>query len=282
VGDSPATAHGLLELTAAEYAVLLARGSTPADGPVVRAALVECVVRGLLRIERRTVRGVFRPRTEWHLVPGAGEPPRVLAPVLSAVAAAPEVEDAEGRRGRTVAAVVTALRKASDGATFADLHVLPALLAAGHVVDVKPPRWFRTSRFTLTPTGEATATEGDERIAAARAAVDAVPSRGEEESVREARLAAATALGAAGVLVVAEKDLLTAASEIRRALAEDGGSGGDATFLLLTSGHTGSVDDDATRMGEMFDAVDAGVFDAADGGGSGGDGGGDGGGGGGD
>ncbi|MGF1661026.1 MAG: hypothetical protein ACFCVG_00900 [Kineosporiaceae bacterium] len=281
MGSSPATARGLRELTAPEYVVLLSRGSTPADGPVVRAALVECVVRGLLRIERRSGRGLFRPRDEWHLVPGHGDPPGTLAPVLAAVDAAPEVEDAEGRRGRTVASVVKALREASDGAAYADRHVLPALESAGYVVEVKPPRWFRTSRFALSTDGEAVAADGAERVAAARAAVEAIPSRGAPEEVREARSAAAGALGAAGVLVIAEKDLLADAGEIRRALAEDGGSGGDATFLLLASGDTGSADD-AVRVGDMFDAADAGAFDAADGGGSGGGEGGDGGGGGGD
>ena len=228
------------------------------------------------------MRGVFQPRTEWHLVPGGGDPPRTLAPVTAAVDAAPEVTDTEGRRGRPVTSAVNALRDASGGATYADLHVLPALESGGYVVGVKPPRWFRTSRFTLTATGEAVAAEGAERVAAARAAVTAIPSRGSAEAVREARLAAATALGAAGVLVIAERDLLAAASEIRRALGEDGGSGGDASFLLLTSSGTGSPDD-GERLDEMFDAVDAGAFDAAEGGSSGGaDGGGDGGGGGGD
>jgi hypothetical protein len=78
------------------------------------------------------------------------------------------------------------------------------------------------------------------------------------------------------VLVVAERDLLAAASEIRRALGQDGGSGGDAVILMSASGDPGSAED-AERMGEIFDAVDAGAFDAADGGGSGGDGGGSGG-----
>jgi hypothetical protein len=275
VSPSAATSQGLWGLTAPEHVVLLSCGRTPADGAVVRAALIECVVRGLLRIERRSGRGVFRPRTEWHLVPGGGDPPAVLAPVPAAATAAPEVEDADGRRGRTVASVVKALREACNHATYADLHVLPALASSGYVTDVKPPRWFRTSRFTPTAGGGAVAADAAERVAAARAAVAAIPSRGTAEEVRTARLAAAAALGAAGVLVIAEKDLLSAASEIRRALGDGGGEGGDALIVLSAAGDPGS-EDDALRIGEMYDALDAGAFDAADGGSGGGGEGGDG------
>lgn len=265
-------------LSAPEYLLLMRQnGLAPADALAVRAGLIDAIMRGCLEIHRRQVPAGRGTREEWHVVPG-GVPPRPpLDAIVAAVDAAPAAPDVEGRPGRTVSAVLTALARSGVG-TYTDRHVLPALAAAGLVTDVRPQRWFRSSRYTATPPGEAEGAAAAQRVAAARRAVAAVPRRGDAEAVRQAQLDAAMALGAAGAVVAAEQDLLRAAADLRKADA-----GGDTTTVMLLSASTGSEDD--RRGGELYDAVDAGAFDGSSSGGSWGDGGsggwGDGGGGGG-
>ncbi|MBI4944208.1 MAG: hypothetical protein HY830_25990, partial [Actinobacteria bacterium] len=128
----PARATG--RYTAPEYAVLLADGR-PREADVVRAALVDALARGALRLEARQMparRG--EPREEHLLVAGptaAAALPAVLRPARAALDACVGVPDVDGREGVRVPDWTGGLTVATEGQGYLRGVVRPALVSAG-------------------------------------------------------------------------------------------------------------------------------------------------------
>jgi hypothetical protein len=293
--------------TAPEYAVLLADGR-PHEPDVVRAALVDALARGGLRLEPRLVparRGA--PRQEHLLVAGptsAAALPAVLRPARAALDACLGVPDADGREGVRVADWTGGLTVVTEGQGYLRGVVRPALVGAGLAEEVRR-RLLPGRRWVLTDAGRSFAAQARSAVEQTRAAVRPPPAGWDADPVAAA--AAVAALGSLGVLALADPALVAVVVDLRRTVAGSAGTDDASPYFAsdLSSAdphHHGAHDPGQGGLSGLdgldgldsggLGAVDAGVGHSgghdggSDGGyggdGGGGDGGGGGGGGGGD
>ena len=276
----------MTELTAPEYATILADGR-PREADVARAALVDLLARRALRLVPWQPQGRLPERL---LVAGPTpehELPAVLRPARVALGAALGTADVDGGPAVLVRDWAGGLSHVTEGHGYLDGVVRPALIGAG-LLDRVRRRFWPGTRWGLTAEGQAVRERAAGDVARARTAVEAgTADRADPLLVG----AAAAALGALGVLALADRDLVAALVDLRRRDVPTEAGAGDVTFVSYGGFDTGPDGDHDLFDG--LDGLDDGGLDAVDGGtgadggwdgGSdgGSDGGGDGGGGGGD
>jgi hypothetical protein len=222
VTDTRGSGRGAAGLTAPEFAVLLA-DNRPQLSSVLRAALVETVARGVLRLEPLRVKAMIGSREERLLVAGpdlSAALPAALGPARSAFERAPQTRTVEGRPGVRVEQWVALLRIEGVGG-YLDGVVRSALVDRGLLVRVSRRFWPGT-RLVLTDDGAATAASARAAVEQARATV-VPPARGWEADPRAAA-AAVAALGTLGILALADRDLVAVLVEARRIANVDNSS----------------------------------------------------------
>jgi hypothetical protein len=252
------------DLTAPEYAVLMA-GKRVVPSVVIRAAFVETLARGAIRLETHGVSNLGRVRDQRLIVAAAGpvdDVGPVLRPVLDVLRAAKVTKAVDGAGGVTVPNWAQRFKTAVGASRYVSDVVQPALaergLLAAHRRVLLPG-----SKFVLTADGDGLARSARERVEAARARVD----KGARKAwARDPATAAATlsALGALGTLMLADPDLVAALVELR-GISQGADSSTTAaaamTPLWATGGLDGSGLDGPGPDGSGLDGLDASSFD---------------------
>lgn len=239
----PDLARATGRYTAPEYAVLLADGR-PHEPDVVRAALVDALARGALRLEARLVPGRRgEPRQEHLLVAGPTPEaalPAVLRPARTALDACVGVPDADGREGVRVADWTGGLTVDTDGQGYLRGVVRPALVAAGLAEEVRR-RMLPGRRWVLTDAGRSFAAQSRDAVEQARAA--ARPPAAGWDADPAAAAAAVAALGGLGVLALADPGLVAVLVDLRRTVAAGVDTVDTYPFLVSGAGSSGREDD---------------------------------------
>jgi hypothetical protein len=255
------------DLTAPEYAVLMA-GKRVVPSVVMRAAFVETLARGAVRLETHGVSNLGRVRDQRLIVAAEGpvdDLGPVLRPVLDTVRTARATDAVDGAVGVTVPSWAQRFKTTVGLSRYVSDVVQPALAARG-LSTRRPKTFLPGSHDRLTSDGEQLAASARKQVAAARAQVDKAARKA---WAKDPALAAATlsGLGSLGTLVLADPQLVAALVELRglapgAGLPPGGTAAGAAAMVPLWA--TGGGIDGAGFDGSGFDGLDTSSFGGLD------------------
>lgn len=211
---APGTGSDVDRLTAPELVVLLDRRAT--DVPVLQAALLELLARGLLSVSWVPVRRLRITTTRLVLLahPPRHPVPPVLLPLLEAGPRPRPTETESESHGVGPAELLRRLRAGlGPGQAYRDRVVVPALVARG-LLEL-PAGLRRLGGVRPTTAGTAAGSGGWQRI---HAATEPPPFRG---SLADVWRMSSIALADAGLATPADNDVRAVLQQVTRAPEQD-------------------------------------------------------------